>query len=143
MNYIRITKENIDKGHILSNPKHLAYKGFKVADISDAGIHLMYLPFDDKSDVPQLKECAKHPRIDDMGYVLYYTNQCPFNGKYVPILEQVASDNSIPFQAIKIESKEQAQSVPSPCTSYAVFKDGEFLTNEQQNDKRFLKLVQG
>lgn len=51
MNYIRITKENIDKGHILSNPKHLAYKGFKVADISDAGIHLMYLPFDDKSDV--------------------------------------------------------------------------------------------
>lgn len=31
-------------------------------------------------------------------------------------LEQVASDNSIPFKAIKIESKEQAQSVPSPCT---------------------------
>ena len=58
----------------------------------------------------------KHPRIDDKGYVLYYTNQCPFNGKYVPILEQVASDNSIPFKAIKIESKEQAQSVPSPCT---------------------------
>ena len=44
---------------------------------------------------------------------------------------------------IKIESKEQAQSVPSPCTSYALFKDGEFLTNEQQNDKKFLKLVQG
>ena len=131
------------KKPFLSDPKHLAYKGFKVADISDAGINLMYLPFDEKSDVPQFKECAKHPRIDDMGYVLYYTNQCPFNGKYVPILEQVASDNSIPFKAIKIESKEQAQSVPSPCTSYALFKDGEFLTNEQQNDKRFLKLVQG
>ena len=28
------------------------------------------------------------------------------------------------------------QSVPSPCTSYALFKDGEFLTNEQQNDNR-------
>lgn len=83
MNYIRITKENIDKEHILSNPKHLAYKGFKVADISDAGIHLMYLPFDDKSDVPQLKECAKHPRIDDMGYVLYYTNQCPFTSALI------------------------------------------------------------
>ena len=52
-------------------------------------------------------------------------------------------NNGIPFKAIKIESKEQAQSVPSPCTSYALFKDGEFLTNEQQNDKKFLKLVQG
>ena len=52
-------------------------------------------------------------------------------------------NNGIPFKAIKIESKEQAQSVLSPCTSYALFKDGEFLTNEPQNDKKFLKLVQG
>ena len=71
------------------------------------------------------------------------SNQCPFNGKYVPILEKTASDNGILFKAIKVESKEQAQSVPSPCTSYALFKDGKFLTNEQQNDKKFLKLVQG
>ena len=78
-----------------------------------------------------------------MGYVLYFTNQCPFNGKYVPILEKTANDNCIPFKAIKVESKEQAQSVPSPCTSYALFKDGEFLTNEQLNDKKFLNLVQG
>lgn len=27
-------------------------------------------------------------------------------------------------------------------TSYALFKDGNFLTNEQQNDKKFLKSVQ-
>ena len=131
------------KKPFLSDPKHLAYKGFKVADVSDSGINLMYLPFDEKAEVPQFKECAKHPHVDKTGYVLYYTNQCPFNGKYVPILEKTASDNGIPFKAIKIESKEQAQSVPSPCTSYALFKDGEFLTNEQQNDKKFLKLVQG
>lgn len=37
-------------------------------------------------------------------------------------LEQVASDNSIPFKSIKIESKEQAQSVPSPCTSVSIKK---------------------
>lgn len=103
----------------------------------------MYLPFDETAEVPQFKECAKHPHIGEMGYVLYFTNQCPFNGKYVPILEKTASDNGIPFKAIKVESKEQAQSVPSPCTSYALFKDGKFLTNEQQNDKKFLKLVQG
>ena len=131
------------KKPFLSDPKHLMYKGFKVADISDAGINLMYLPFDEKAEVPQFKTCAKHPHTDEMGYVLYYTNQCPFNGKYVPILEKTASDHNIPFKAIRIESKEQAQEVPSPCTSYALFRDGEFLTNEQQNDKKFLKLVQG
>ena len=81
----------------------------------------MYLPFDEKADVPHFKECAKHPHVDEMGYVLYFTNQCPFNGKYVPILEKTANDNGILFKAIKIESKEQAQSVPSPCTSYALF----------------------
>lgn len=52
-------------------------------------------------------------------------------------------DHRVEDKAIKVESKEQAQSVPSPCTSYALFKDGKFLTNEQQNDKKFLKLVQG
>ena len=110
--------------------------------MSDARINLMYLPFDENAVVPRFTDTAKHPHIDEMGYVLYYTNQCPFNGKYVPIVEQTAADNDIPFKAIRIETKEQAQAVPSPCTSYALFYNGEFLTNEQQNDKRFLKLVQ-
>lgn len=130
------------KKPFLSDPKHLTYKGFRVADVSDVGINLMYLPFDENADVPRFTDSAKHPHIDDMGYVLYYTNQCPFNGKYVPIVERTATDNNIPFKAIRIETKEQAQAVPSPCTSYALFYNGEFLTNEQQNDKKFLKLVQ-
>ena len=131
------------KKPFLSDPKHLAYKGFKVADVSDAGINLMYLPFEEAAEPPQFKEAAKHPHTDEAGYVLYYTNQCPFNGKYVPILEQTTKESNVPFKAIRIETKEQAQAVPSPCTSYALFKDGAFLTNEQQNESRFLKLVQG
>lgn len=130
------------KRPFLADPKYLAYKGFKVADVSDNGINLMYLPFEENAKVPRFTESAKHPHIDEMGYVLYYTNQCPFNGKYVPILEETAKENNIPFKAYKIESKEQAQNAPTPCTTYALFKDGEFLTNEQQNDQRFLKLVQ-
>ena len=35
---------------------------------------------------PEFKECAKHPHIEQTGYVLYYTNQCPFTAKYVPVL---------------------------------------------------------
>lgn len=107
--------------------------------MSDAGIHLMYLPFDEKAAVPRFTEAARHPHIEEQGYVLYYTNQCPFNGKYVPIVEQTAAENNIPFKAVRIETKEQAQAAPSPCTSYAMFYHGEFLTNEQFNDKKFLK----
>ncbi len=130
------------KKPFLSDPKHLLYKGFKVADESDAGIQLWYLPFEENAVIPRFKECAKHPHIETDGYVLYYTNQCPFNGKYVSIIEQVAKENNVPFRAIRITTKEEAQSVPSPCTTYAMFYNGSFLTNEQFNDKRFLKMLQ-
>lgn len=131
------------KRPFLSDPKYLAYKDFRVADESDTGINLMYLPFDSGHDVPCFKDAARHPHIKENGYVLYYTSQCPFNAKYVPILEGVAKENNVPFHTIHIKSKEQAQTVPSPCTSYALFYNGRFVTNEQQSDKKFLKMIQG
>lgn len=85
----------------------------------------------------------KHPRIDEKGYVLYYTNQCPFNAKYVPVLEETAEKNGISFKTVKIENKEEAQNAPTPITTYALFYDGEYVTNEQMNDKKFLKLAGG
>jgi thiol-disulfide isomerase/thioredoxin len=129
------------KKPFLADPKFLKYKGFTVSDEADNGIQLWYMPFDKNAKVPEFKECAKHPHIDEKGYVLYYTNQCPFNAKYVPILEQTAKENGIAFRAIHIESKEEAQNAPTPITNYALFRDGEYITNEQMNDKKFLKLV--
>ena len=74
---------------------------------------------------------------------IYYTNQCPFNAKYVPVLEETAKNNGIPFRAVKIESSNDAQNAPTPVTTYALFYDGQYITNEQMNDKKFLKLVNG
>ena len=125
----------------LSDPKFLKYKGFEVADEADNGIELWYFPLKKSAKKPSFKDCAKHPHINEKGYVLYYTNQCPFNGKYVPILEQTAKDNNISFRAIHIQSREEAQNAPTPITNYALFHDGEYITNEQMNDKRFLKRV--
>jgi thiol-disulfide isomerase/thioredoxin len=73
--------------------------------------------------------------------VLYYTSQCPFNAKYVPVLEAVAKEQGVPFRAIHLQSKFEAQNAPTPITTYAFFRDGEYLTNEQMNDKRFLKVI--
>ena len=127
----------------LSDPKFLKYKGFEVADEADNGIELWYFPLKKSAKKPSFKDCAKHPHINEKGYVLYYTNQCPFNRKYVPILEQTAKDNNISFRAIHIQSREEAQNAPTPITNYALFHNGEYITNEQMNEKKFLKLVNG
>ena len=59
----------------------------------------------------------------------------------VPILAATAKENDIPFHEIHIESREEAQNAPTPITNYALFHDGEYITNEQMNEKKFLKLV--
>ena len=128
------------KKPFLADPKFLAYKGFSVCDEADNGIQLWYLPFLSNAEKPKFKECARHPRVDETGYILYYTSQCPFNAKYVPVVEQTALEHSIAFKAIHIESKEDAQNAPTPITTYALFYNGEYLTNEQMNEAKFLKL---
>ena len=131
------------KKPFLADPKFLKYKGFSVCDEADNGIQLWYLPFEADTQMPKFRECAKHPHVDEKGYVLYYTNQCPFNAKYVPIVEQTAVENNIPFRAVRLDSRDAAQNAPTPVTNYALFYDGEYLTNEQMNDKKFLKLIGG
>ncbi len=129
------------KRPFLADPKYLKYKGFEVCDEADNGIQFWYLPFTPNAAKPIFKECAKHPHIEESGYVLYYTSQCPFNAKYVPVLEKTAKEHGVPFKAIHLESKEDAQNAPTPITTYALFCDGAYLTNEQMNDTRFLKLL--
>ena len=114
------------KKPFLADSKFLKYKGFKACDEADNGIQLWYLPFEEKTEPPVFKECAKHHHINESGYVLYYTNQCPFNAKYVPILEETAQKNGIPLKAVKIENRKDAQNVPTPITTYALFCDGEY-----------------
>lgn len=130
------------KKPFLADPKFLKYKGFEVCDESDNGIELWYLPLDkNTADKPAFKECAKHPHIDEAGYVLYYTSQCPFNAKYVPVVEKTAKEHGVKFKAIHLQSKHDAQNAPTPVTTYALFFDGKYITNEQMNDKKFIKLI--
>ena len=131
------------KKPFLADPKFLKYKGFEVSDEADNGIQLWYLPFEKDVPAPHFKECTKHPHIEESGYVLYYTDQCPFNAKYVPVLEKTAAEYGIPFKAVHITDRIAAQNAPAPVTTYALFHDGEYVTNEQMNDKKFLKLVNG
>ncbi len=128
------------KRAFLADPKFLAAKGFTVCDESDNGIELWYLPLEPDAPKPSFKECARHPHADCDGYVLYYTHQCPFTAKYVPVVEQTAKEQGIAFRTIHLTKTEQAQNAPTPLTTYALFYNGKYVTNEILNDKKFLKL---
>jgi len=130
------------KKPFLSDPKYLAHKGFEVTDECDNGIELWTLKLEKDARAPRFKEFAKHPHTDIPGFVLYYTDQCPFNAKYVPIVEKTAKDAGVSFTAIHLTTRRDAQNAPTPVTTYALFKDGVYLTNEQMNDTRFLKLLE-
>ena len=106
------------KREFLADPKFLTHKGFKVSDISDCGINLMYLPLAESAQPPKFKPCAKHPKV-----------------------QEAAKEHGIPFKTIHITEKETAQNVPAPVTTYALFRDGKFVTQSIQSDKKFLKLA--
>ena len=63
------------KKPFLSDPKFLKYKGFEPCDEADNGVQLWYLPFEKEAEPPKFKENARHPHIDEKGYVLFYTYQ--------------------------------------------------------------------
>ena len=129
------------KREFLADPKFLAHKGFEVADVSDCGINLMYLPFEPNAAIPCFKECAKHPKTEEKGFVLYYTDQCPFTYYWVPRVQTAANEHGIPLKVVHITSMENARNVPAPVTTYALFRDGRFVTQAIQSDKKFLQLA--
>ncbi|HAY97720.1 MAG TPA: GNAT family N-acetyltransferase [Ruminococcaceae bacterium] len=129
------------KREFLADPKFLAHMGFEVADVSDCGINLMYLPFEPNAAIPRFKECAKHPKTEEKGFVLYYTDQCPFTYYWVPRVQTAANEHGIPLKVIHITSRGNAQNVPAPVTTYALFRDGKFVTQAIQSDKKFLQLA--
>lgn len=129
------------KKEFLSDPKYMEHKGFTVADTTDVGITLMYLPLVQNAEPPKFKACAKHPKTEGNGFTLYYTDQCPFTYYWVPRIEETAKEHGIPLSVIHITSKEAAQNAPAPVTTYALFRDGEFITQAIQSEKKFLALA--
>lgn len=101
----------------------------------------MYLPLVPEAELPKFRECARYSKVAEDGFVLYYTDQCPYTYYWVPKVQEVAKEHGIPFKAIHITDKEFAQSVPAPVTTYALFRDGRFLTQGIQSDKKFLALT--
>lgn len=131
------------KTGFLADPKYMRYKGFETVDTASPYFELMYLPFDKNAERPCFKESVKDIKHKDMeaGFTLYYTNQCPFTAKYVPILEEMAKTRNVEFHAVHIQTKEAAQNAPTPFTTFSLFCNGEFITHEILSEKKFEKIL--
>lgn len=130
------------KKPFLSDPKYLTYKGFKIADTAEPYYTLLYLPFDENAVIPKFKEQVKKSHISENGFVLYYTAGCPYTAKYAPLIEESAKQNEIPLKIIQIDSLEKAKNAPMAWTNYALFYNGEYVTNEILSEKKFLALAE-
>lgn len=136
-----VTLSSEKKLSFLADKKYLMHKGFMVADSAKPYFELMYLPFEKWQNKPVFKRQAKDPVIGEEGFVLYYSSQCPFTAKYVPLIEEMAKEEGAKFRAVKIETTKQAQSVPTPFTTYSLFYNGEYVTHEILSEKKFGKLL--
>lgn len=65
------------KRSFLSDKKYLLYKGFESCDYAEPDYELMYLPFEKTDIVPKFKAWVREPHIEEQGFVLYDTSQCP------------------------------------------------------------------
>ena len=125
----------------LSDPKYMSYKGFQTADTAEPYFELMYLPFEEGAPLPRFRDTVRGHEDLTEGFVLYYTNQCPFTAKYVPILEEMAKARNAVFQSIQLKTREDAQNAPSPFTTFSLFYDGQLATHEILSEKKFDKIL--
>lgn len=89
-----------------------------------------------------LGECIRDSKEKGkQGLVIYYAHQCPFTAKYVPLIEAIAREKCVSFKAVRFETTVQAQQAPAPFTTYSLFYNGDFVTNEILSDKKFEKMV--
>lgn len=126
----------------LADPKYLKYKGFMIADTASPYFELWYLPFNENAKPPKFKSCVKKTK-QEKGLTIYYTNQCPFTAKYVPILENIAKEKNVNTKIIHIQDLKTAKDNPCPLTTFSIFYDGSFITHEIQSEKKFEKLLEG
>ena len=137
---------------ILSSPKkkgfladraYMEAKGFRVCDTAPPYFSLLYLPLCDAADTPRFLPCAKAEAHPDMpaGFTAYYSGQCPFPAKYVPLLADMARRRGAAFTAVPLKTRLEAQAAPCPFTAFSLFDHGAFVTHEIPSEKKFDALL--
>lgn len=140
-----VTVVGSKKYHFMSDTKWLLKQGFAVCDSTPAGFDLISLDFNKENKRPVFNNLAKSGMCPDTdGYVVYYTNRCPYTEYHVKeSLSETIKNRDLKIKIIKLESVEQAQSAPTPATIFSLFYNGKFVTTDISScmDSRFDKIT--
>ncbi|SFL76494.1 N-acetyltransferase [Halanaerobium salsuginis] len=135
------------KYHFMSDGKWLKKQGFKVVDETPAGFVLLRLKFgldEGKTKVEFKKTVRTGECPDKEGYVVYYTERCPYSEYHATqSFAETGQKRGFVPKVIKLTTLEMAQSAPTPATIFSLFYNGKFVTTDLSvcMDSRFDKIV--
>ena len=150
MNYLRITKDNIDREHIccaMSGKQSLAKKEW-LKQRFDEGLVFYRSEERGKCFIEYIPAENAWVPIEADGWIyidcLWVSGALKGHGYAGELLAECIRDaraHGIPLKTIHITTREAAQNVPAPVTTYALFRDRKFVTQGIQSDKKFLALA--
>lgn len=129
------------KRSFVTDGAFLKRRGFQVADTAQPDFELLYLPFEPDAAKPQFLPQARDGVIEEKGLVLYYTDQCPFASTHAQRLAEYAAATGRHIALRRLASAQDAQQCPAPHTTYALYRDGQFVTNEVLTSDKLEQLL--
>ncbi|WP_027360794.1 N-acetyltransferase [Desulforegula conservatrix] len=133
------------KYHFMSDTKWLLGEGFEICETVPSGFSLVSMDFNKTSNRPQFNDSVKNGECPvKNGIAVYYSNRCPYSEYHVrESLTETAAKRNLSLSVIKLETMDQAQSAPTPCTIFSMFINGQFVTTDISvcMDSRFDKIV--
>ncbi len=141
-----VTVAGTKKFHFMSDTKWLLRQGFVTVETLPYGFSLLALKLKPDAKNPAFSKTVASGQCPDTdGLVVYYTNRCPFTEYHIQnSLPAVAKAKNIPLKIIKLETREQAQSAPTPATIFSLFYNGKFVTTDLStivDEKRLDKII--
>lgn len=130
------------KKPFLSDKVFMLKQGYEVCDSCLPFFELMVKRFDKDAPLPSFKNSARLGMGENIrGIDLFYTAQCPFTIPYTKMLEPVILGSDCPVRLHQITTKEMAQNHVCPITTYSLFVNGKFHTNEILTPDKLKKLT--
>lgn len=140
-----ITLTGTKKLPFMGDPKWFIRQGFEACQNLPYGFTLLVKKINPTATDPTFKDTVLYGECPDKeGLVAYYSNRCPFSEYHVKVsLTESAQKRNIPLKTIKLETREQAQTAPTPATIFSLYYHGKFVTTDLSvcMDGRFDKLI--
>lgn len=131
------------KKPFLSDKAFYLKYGYEVCDTASPYFELLVKQFDKNTPLPQFAPSAKEGMPKDIkGVDIFYTAQCPFTVPYVDMLKPVILESDVNVRCHQITSRAEAQTHFCPITTYSVFINGEFYTNEILTPAKLKKVLE-